>query len=261
MKYILLTLLISAAIADQRSFVWTYEKIMLEAGESELEIYFTNEYPNLDISDNTGINTLTLEAEVEIGMSENLEVSFYNAFKEEPIFCEGFIDNGACTIEGEEEITRKFKYKEAKLRFKYKVFKNDNIWTPLFYSELKLNPDFSEWTVEQKLIFTYKKNNFNFSFNPIIEFENEKEECLTCSDGYKWHRELESEFAMGIAYNRGEYFSYGVDLKSSEYSTYIGPVLAHGNEDKWWTIGIMKKIAGEDEKAELILRSIMGFHF
>ena len=93
MKYILLTLLISTAIADQRNFVWTYEKIMLEPGESELEIYFTNEYPNSDISDNTGINTLTLEAEVEIGMSENLEVGFYNVFKEEPVYCEGLNDN------------------------------------------------------------------------------------------------------------------------------------------------------------------------
>ena len=151
-------------------------------------------------------------------------------------------------------ISRKLKYDEYKLRFKYRVFKNGHKWAPLFYSELKGKPDFTKWVAEQKLIFNRKFNNINFSFNPILELEFEL-------DNGKWEKEIETEFAAGLSYDRGENFSYGIDLKSSEYSTYIGPVLAHGNEDKWWTIGIMKKVAGEDEKAELVLRSIMGFHF
>ncbi len=249
MKKIILIIFLSCVFSDQRNFIWTYENIMLSPGETELELYYTNYLPNFDISQNANINTLKLEAEIEIGMSENLEVSFYNVFKESPIHNE------------DGTISRKLKYDEYKLRFKYRVFKNGHKWAPLFYSEIKGKPDFTKWVAEHKFIFNQKFNNVNFSFNPIIEFENEKEECLTCSDGFKWHREIEAELAMGVSYNRGDNFSYGLDLKSSEYSTYIGPVLAHGNEDKWWTIGIMKKVAGEDEKAELILRSIMGFHF
>ena len=65
---------------------------------------------------------------------------------------------------------------------------------------------------------------------------------------------------MGISYIRDN-FSYGFDLKSSEYATYVGPVLGHGNEDKWWTIGLMKKLTGEESKNEFIIKSIMGFHF
>ena len=55
--------------------------------------------------------------------------------------------------------------------------------------------------------------------------------------------------------------SAGFDLKTSEYAAYFGLVFAHGGEDKYWSFGIMKKMDGLDEKAELIIRSIMGFHF
>ena len=116
-------------------------------------------------------------------------------------------------------------------------------------------PDFSEWVIEQKLIFSQKYKNINFSFNPILEIEYELD------DNGSWEKEIEAEFAVGLSYDRGEHFSYGMDMKSSEDATYIGPVLSHGSENKWWTFGIMKKVAGEDEKDALIIRSIMGFHF
>ena len=86
MTKILYFLFLSFIFSDHRSFVWTYEKIMLEPGESEVELYFTNGFPEKELSNNKNINNLTIEAEIEIGMSEDLEVSFYNVFKEEPIF-------------------------------------------------------------------------------------------------------------------------------------------------------------------------------
>ena len=78
--------------------------------------------------------------------------------------------------------------------------------------------------------------------------------------GNKWDREFEAEIAIGLSYIK-DYFSYGFDLKSSEYATYLGPVFGHGNEDKWWTIGLMKKVVGNESENELIIKSIMGFHF
>ena len=241
MYKILFCLIVGFLFSDQRHFINTYEKIMLEPGETELEFYYINEFPTLSISDNENLNILKFQVEVEIGMSECLEVAFYNTFKEYPVF--------------EDDIfkSRKFSYDEYKLRLKYKIFDSSNPWTPFFYSELKGKPDFSAWTIEQKLIFTKYFGNLNFSFNPILEFENEKV-------GGKWERELETEIAAGISIEK-EYFSYGIDLKSSEYATYIGPVFGHGNEDKWWSFGVMRKLAGKDTKNELIIKSIMGFHF
>ena len=233
--YIFCICLINLIYADQRNFVWTYEKKMLEPGESEFEIYFTSEYPDEELFNNENSTTLKLQYEFEIGMTDDLEVAFYNTFIQTP-------DNS-------------LKFDEYKLRLKYDIFKSDNEWAPLFYSELKGNIDFTEYTIEQKLIFTKYFNNFNFSFNPIIEFENEKN-----ADG-KWESEVETEIALGLSYNFKKMISSGIDIKSSEYATYIGPVFAHGGEDKYWSFGLMKKIDGLDEKPELIIRSIMGFHF
>ncbi len=242
MYYLILYLLTSFIFTDQRHFVNTYETIMLEPEESEIEFYYINEFRTLDIANNQNLNILKLQVEIEIGMSEFLEVGFYNTFKEYPLFDA----KGVLT-------TRKFEYDEYKLRLKYKVFKNSKPWTPLFYTELKGKPDFSKWTIEQKLIFTKYFGNINLSINPIIEFENE-------NNNGQWKREFEAELAMGIAFLE-EHYSWGFDMKSSEYATYIGPVFAHGNQAKWWSIGLMKKIAGEETKNELIIKSIMGFHF
>ena len=239
-KYILI-LLLGITYSDQRHFVNTYEKIMLKPQESEIEFYYINELPYLSLSENKNLNILKLQVEIEIGMSDFLEVSFYNTFKESPTIINGIVTS------------RNFKFDEYKIRLKYKIFKNDNPWAPLFYSELKGNPDFSNWTIEQKLIFTKYFGDLNLSFNPIIEFENKK-------IGNKWDREFEAEIAIGLSYIK-DYFSYGFDLKSSEYATYLGPVFGHGNEDKWWTIGLMKKVVGNESENELIIKSIMGFHF
>jgi len=237
----ILILVLGIAFSDQRHFVNTYEKIMLSPEEFEVELYYINELPTLSLSDSQNLNILKLQVEIEIGMSEFLEVAFYNTFKEKPILVNDIF------------VSRNFEYDEYKIRLKYKVFKSENPWTPLFYSELKGKPDFSSWTIEQKLIFTKYFGNLNFSFNPIIAFENEKV-------SNKWEREFEFELAMGISHVRKQ-FSYGFDLKSSEYATYFGPVLGHGNEDKWWTIGFMKKMTGKESENEFIIKSIMGFHF
>ena len=113
MYYLILFLLMSLIFTDQRHFVNTYETIMLEPEESEIEFYYINEFRTLDITDNQNLNILKLQVEIEIGMSDFLEVGFYNTFKEYPLFD----NNGVLT-------SRKFEYDQYKLRLKYKVFKN-----------------------------------------------------------------------------------------------------------------------------------------
>ena len=83
--------------------IWNLEKRISEEIENN---------PTLDIADNQNLNILKLQVEIEIGMSEFLEVGFYNTFKEYPL-----LDNNGGFI------SRKFEYDEYKLRLKYKVFK------------------------------------------------------------------------------------------------------------------------------------------
>ena len=80
-----ITFLINSSYADQRNFVMTYEKKMLQPGESEFEIYFTSEYPDKELFNNKDNTTLKLQYEFEIGMTDNLEVAFYNTFTQDEI--------------------------------------------------------------------------------------------------------------------------------------------------------------------------------
>ena len=84
--YLLLTsiLFFNLSICDNRNFMFTYEKKMLSPGESEIEFYTISEYPNHSIFNNSRLNTLKLQYEIEIGMTSNLEVSFYNTFIQKP---------------------------------------------------------------------------------------------------------------------------------------------------------------------------------
>ena len=59
--------------------------------------------------------TIKIQYEFEIGMTDNLEVSFYNTFIQEP--------------------NLSLKFDQYKLRFKYKIFDDNIMWRPLFYSE------------------------------------------------------------------------------------------------------------------------------
>ena len=235
-KSIYITLILfNILLADQRSFINTYEKKMLKKGESELEIHLTNEYPDVNIFDNANNTTLKLQYEFEIGMTDNLEMAFYNTLIQEP--------NGS------------LKFDEYKMRLKTNLFNNNTSdWVPLFYLELKGDLDFKEYTIEQKFIFTKYFDKLNFSLNTIIELENEK-----IND--EWEREIETELALGLSYQLHKRFAAGIDMKISEYATYAGPVFAHGGEDKYWTLGLMRKIDGLEEKPNLLLQSIMGFHF
>ena len=235
-KSIFYIILFSLCICDERNFMFTYEKKMLEPGESEIELYVTNEYPNHSIFNNENRNTLKLQYEIEIGMTEDFEVAFYNTFIQKP-------------NEGIE-------FDQYKLRFKYKVFDDKVKWTPILYSEIKGNLDFTEITLEQKFLFTEYFGNINFSFNPIIELEMAKN---TIND--KWKNEFEIEFAIGLSYNFKKKISAGFDIKISEYASYIGPVFSHGSDGKFWVFGIARKFSGLEEKPNLLLKSIMGFHF
>jgi len=216
--------------------MFTYEKKMLSPGESELEFYTISEYPNHSIFRNDRLNTLKLQYEIEIGMTSNLEVSFYNTFIQKP---------------GES-----LKFDLYKLRFKYKIFEDERMWMPLFYTELKGNLDFTEFVLEQKFIFTEYFNNFNFSFNPILELEMEK----NINDN-KWKNELETELAIGLTYKFNNRISVGFDTKISEYATYLGPVFSHGGDGKWWVFGLGRKVSGLESKPNIIIKSIMGFDF
>ena len=230
-KYIqlIIGLLVSCLYADQRNFVWTYEYKIMEPGEKEIESYYTTSTTNTDSFETT--TTTEHQIELEIGMTENFDFAVYQTFQQEP---EGHL-----------------KYKGYKFRTRYKIGKKGQyFFDPLIYLEYKGKPDFSEHTLESKLILEKNIGNFTLALNPVLEVEQEDDE---------W--EVETEYKAGLSYQLSKLLNLGVEFKGSEYANYFGPVIAHGTEDVWIALGSAFKIGlVEEGKPEFEIRMLVGIN-
>ena len=219
-------LIVSMLIADQRHFVWTYEYKTVSQGEVEFEHYYTTSYPNSsDLSENLKINH---QFEIEVGMNDRFDFAFYHQF---------------------EEFQSNFKYKGYKLRWRYRIGeKNKYLFDPILYFEYHGKPDFSEHKIESKIILAKETNKIIVSLNPIIEFEMEDNE-----------KEMEMEYSAGILYKINKKLNMGIEFKGSEYGNYCGPVISHGINDIWVSLGsaiAMNQV--KENKPEIEIRMIMG---
>jgi len=81
----------------------------------------------------------------------------------------------------------------------------------------------------------------------MVEFEYEEE----------W--EFKPAYALGISYEMFELLKVGVEGKGSRDGHYIGPVISHGHEDLWVTLGSAFKVGEvKDGKPEFEIRLLMG---
>ena len=150
-KYFFAILLFySYAAADQRSFVWTYEYLVIEPGEAEIEQYTTINVSDLSNFKGNTLSELNLEA--EIGMNEHYDFAIYQNFKQE--------SNGNLVYSG------------FKLRTRYKIGQKGDLFVdPLIYLEYIGVPDFQNHKIEAKLILAKDISNFTIAVNPYFEYE------------------------------------------------------------------------------------------
>lgn len=215
------------AFADKRNYVWTYEYKTMEAGEAEVEYYLTFSTPDSGtFKDQT---TAEHQVELEVGMTDRFDFAIYQVFKQAP--------------------DQSLNYEGYKLRGRYRFGqKNQYVLDPLVYLEYKGVPDFSEHEVELKLVLAKDVGNWNFALNPTLEFERE---------GEGW--ETKPEYSAGVSYGSGYLYRLGIEVKGSENGHYIGPVISHGKEDLWVTLGSAIAVGSVDTgKAEFELRLLLG---
>jgi len=219
----------SEAFADKRSYVWTYEYKTVEKGRAEVESYFTLSTPDMERI--RGTMESEHQIELEVGKTERFDFAIYQIFAQKP----------------EENL----RYEGFKLRARYKIGeKGRYILDPLIYLEYKGKPDFSEHGIEFKLILAKDIGKFNISLNPIFEFEREQ----------KW--EFEPEYAIGMSYEVHKLLGVGLEAKGSEDGHYIGPVISHGREDLWVTLGSAFSLGQIKEgKPEFQIRMLLGIGF
>lgn len=216
------------AHADRRSYVWTYEYKTVAKGEAELESYFT--LSSSDIDSLEGNVDVEHQIELEVGMTDRFDFGIYQVFEQEAG------DDGG------------FRYKAFKLRSRYRLGEAAEYpLDTLFYLEYKGVPDFSENTLEAKVILAKDVGRIHFAINPILELEHEDE----------W--EVETEYAAGLSYGVYETMRLGVEAKGGEHGNYLGPVISHGAENLWVTLGSafgLGDITGG--KPEFQLRMLLG---
>ena len=223
---VMLILWASSVQADQRWYVWTYEYKTVERGEAEFESYFTLSGP--DLGDRQGKSTSEHQLELEVGMTDRYDFAIYQIFAQEP-------GSG-------------LKYEGFKLRARYRFGeKGKNFLDPLAYGEYRGTPDLSEHTIETKLILARDMGRTNIAVNPALKFEKK--------DVWK----VEPEYAVGMSYQITELLRIGLEAKGSESGNTLGPVVAHGTEHLWMTLGsgfaIGRREAGDPQ---FIIRLLLG---
>ena len=217
---------IDGAWADQRFYVWTYQYQTMERGAAELESYTT--FSSFESQNDENLTRTDLQYELEVGMTDRFDFSIYQVFYSDP---------------GQD-----LKYKGFKLRSRYRFGeKGEYAVDPLIYLEYIGEPEFEEHAFELKLILAKDFGKFNLSLNPVLEIEKE---------GGEW--EMEPEYALGASLELFPLLRGGLELKGSEAASYIGPTFSHGHEGLWVAFGSGFKISGKEEKADFLMRILLG---
>lgn len=224
---VLLLTLAGGALADQRFFVWTYESKTVSPGEAEVETYFTLATP--DRGSFEGQTSTQHQVELEVGMTKRFDFGIYQVFSQAP--------GGTLGYDG------------FKLRARYRMGgAGQPRLDPVAYLEYKGKPDLSEHGIEAKIILTHTFGRYCLALNPIAELDVE--------DG-GW--ELEPEYAVGLSYGVGRLLRVGVEVKGSGSGHYLGPVIFHGTDRLWMTLGSAVGIAGVHAGSpQLQLRALLG---
>lgn len=190
----------SSVLADQRPFVWTYGSDMMKRGQTEVEHYTT--LASSDWSDRENNLKSTHQIELEVGMNQRFDFAIYQVLSQEA---------------GQEA-----RWEGMKLRGRYRLSDSRDWFRPVLYAETKLDALLAEPEYEFKLLLERQFGDFTLALNPICEIEAD---------------ESEFEFAAGLSYEVGSLLGVGMEVRSSEYGTWIGPTISHGGPGLYTALG------------------------
>ncbi len=219
------------ALADRRSYVWTYEYQTMPKGMVEAEFYLTEEQKKID---KAKPNIWKPWVELEYGITDRWDVSMYQQLKQ-----------------SNTDSSSKFEYDGFKVRTRYRISERGKLPVDiLLYLEYIRPGDFKKANVlEEKLIFAKDIGNFNIAYNQIFKQELE-------SDG-----KAEYEYASGISYEITPAFKIGIESKGNytDRKYYIGPTISLASSRVWIAAGV---VTGLNERSDdLQARCIVGILF
>ena len=219
------------ALADRRSYVWTYEYQTMPKGMAEIEYYLTEEQINIE---KTRPNTWKHWVELEYGITDHWDISMYQQFKQ-----------------SNTTKSSTFEYDGFKIRTRYRLLEKDKLPVDtMLYLEYIRNDNLEKPNVmEGKVILAKDIWNFNISYNQIFKQE--------LALGGK----TDHEYASGISYEITPSFKIGVESKGSytDRKYYIGPTIGWAASKFWVSVGVAGGLNKRSD--DLQARMIMGFLF
>jgi hypothetical protein len=240
---ILLCLITFCSFSQDRIFNYTYQSLVLNKGQREIEVWNTLHSGRYDY-----YRALKSRIEFEVGLSKRLQTSFYINMETSTIqvndyaFTDGNVVNNI-RLESENEIS-------FSNEWKYKL--SDPVANSVgsaLYGELLIGRD--EIEIEAKLILDKKIGRTMHALNLVIEPEFESE---IKNSKVEQEMELEFEADYGFMYNVNPHWNIGFELrdvnKSEEdngwkYSAlYGGPGFSFNSDRIWINFTLMPQIAG-----------------
>jgi len=219
------------ALADRRSYVWTYEYQTMPKGMGEVEYYLTEEQPDIE---KAKPSTWKHWIELEYGVTDHFDVSMYQQFKQ-----------------SNKTSSSTFEYDGFKVRTRYRVLERGKLPVDvLFYLEYIRPGDFKKPNVlEGKIIFAKDIANFNIAYNQIL-----KQELASAG-------KTEHEYAAGISYEITPTFKIGIESKGNytDRKYYIGPTIGWATSKFWISAGVVGGLTNRSD--DLQTRLIVGVLF
>jgi len=225
-------LVVGAARADRRAYVWTYEYMTMPKGEFEIEYYQTLKVPDVDGFEDR--NTWEHQAELEYGITDRWDIAVYQRWQQ---------TNTA--------VDDTFDYTGTKLRTRYRLGERGMYPVDtLLYLEY-IRPDSSRESefLEGKVVLAKDFGAFNVAYNQIFK------------TAIRGDDETEHEYALGLSREFSPAWKVGLESAGNytEDKYYVGPTVSWGAKRVWLAAGALAGL--NDQSDDLRFRLILGIPF
>jgi hypothetical protein len=251
------------ANASERRFTYTYESLVLNPGEIEIEPWTT-----FRIGKDDYFVRIDHRLEFEAGLTRSLQTAFYLNFH-------------ATTQQIGDAMESEFEWSGISNEWKYKL--KDPVADPVgmaLYFEWGASTE--ELEVEAKVILDKRWTNYLVAFNAVVEPEWEFEIEAGTTE-VEAENEVNFEFDLAAAWFASQRTSLGLEMRNHnqylsgdgyQYSAlFLGPVASYAAETWWATLTVLPQVAKlkgseADEGNDLILsdheklevRLLFGMH-
>ena len=226
---IVLYLMSAAAQAHRRSYVWSQEYHTQGKGEVEIGYFMTTKIADLHKFDDR--NSWEYQAELEYGLTDHFQVAAYQRAQH----------THDSTRNGD------FDYTGSKFEVKYRIAEKGQlpIDTTLYVEYVHGEGPSDTDKMEYKLILSKDIDQFNFTYNQIIE------------DAVAEGEDTAHEYSTGVFYEVNPTWHLGIESAGNYTSdSYrLGPTISYATEAFWLTVGVVRALTdhGDDFRGRLIL--------